>query len=111
MVARTSVAQAAVAAVVVTGLSSTCGSGAAEAQVVLDVAKITCDQYVHSKIATPNYIAAWLSGYYNGQRGSLTVDLQTLHAHVQKLEQYCYQQQNFSIPVMKAVEATIAGGK
>jgi hypothetical protein len=111
MVARTSVAHSAVAAAFVIGLSSTFGPDSAQAQVVLDVAKITCDQYVHSKIATPNYIAAWLSGCYNGQRGNLTVDLQTLHTHVQKLEQYCYQQQNFSVPVMKAVEATIAGGK
>jgi hypothetical protein len=31
-------------------------------QVIVDVSKITCDQYVHSKITTPNLIAAWLSG-------------------------------------------------
>ena len=37
----------------------------AQAQVIVNVSKITCDQYVHAKITTPNLIAAWLSGYYN----------------------------------------------
>jgi acid stress chaperone HdeB len=36
-----------------------------QAQVTVDVSKVTCDQYVHAKIATPLYFAAWLSGYYN----------------------------------------------
>jgi hypothetical protein len=30
----------------------------AQAQVVVDVSKITCDQYVHAKITTRNLIAA-----------------------------------------------------
>ena len=38
-------------------------ASSAKAQATIDVSKITCDQYVHSKISTPNYIAAWLSGY------------------------------------------------
>jgi len=39
-------------------------------QVIVDVSKITCDQYVRSKITTPNLIAAWLSGYYNAKRNN-----------------------------------------
>ena len=58
-----------------------------QAQVSIDVSKITCDQYVHDKIPTPDFasfsavgsrearatlsrwlIAAWLSGYYNATR-------------------------------------------
>ncbi len=48
---------------IVTGLvlsSIVFATASAQAQVVVDVSKITCDQYVHAKITTPNLIAAWL---------------------------------------------------
>ncbi len=50
-------------------------TASAQAQVVVDVSKITCDQYVHAKITTPNLIAAWLSGYYNAKRNNRIIDL------------------------------------
>jgi hypothetical protein len=87
------------------------GSASAQAQVALDVAKVTCDQYVHSKISTPLLIAAWLSGYYHGQRGSLTLDLQTVQANANKLQEYCYVQDNWNVPVIKAVEKLVGTNK
>jgi acid stress chaperone HdeB len=74
------------------------------AQVTIDASRITCDQYVHSKIATPNYIAAWLSGYYNGRRNNRLIDLQQLQENVRKLEDYCSDEKNFKLPVLRAVE-------
>ena len=41
---------------------------AAQAQVTVDVSKITCEQFRGYAITDPNNIALWLSGYYNGQR-------------------------------------------
>jgi len=76
----------------------------AQAQMRLDVSKITCDQYVHAKIATPNYVAAWMSGYFSAKRNDLTVDLGALQENVSKLERYCYDEKNFRMPVMRAVE-------
>src|SRR3954471_24347886 len=76
----------------------------AGAQMTLDASKITCDQYVHSKIATPNYIAAWLSGYYNAKSNNSLIDMQALQDNVSKLQNYCYSEKNFQVPVMKAVE-------
>ena len=58
----------------------------ASAQVVVDVSKITCDQYVYSKITTPNLIAAWLSGYYNAKRNNKIIDLETLEDNVSNTE-------------------------
>ena len=49
---------------------------AARAQVTLDVAKITCDQFTGNKITNPDNIAMWLSGYYNGKRGNTILDTQ-----------------------------------
>ena len=76
----------------------------ATAQATIDVSKITCDQYVHSKISTPNYIAAWLSGYYNAKRNNRLIDTQAVQDNVSKLQNYCYEEKNFKTPVMKAVE-------
>jgi acid stress chaperone HdeB len=82
-----------------------------QAQVSVDVSKITCDQYVHAKIATPLYLAAWLSGYYNAKRNNVMVDLQTLEENATKVQNYCYDEKNFKVPVMKAVERVLGGRK
>ena len=79
-------------------------ASSAQAQTTIDVSKITCDQYVHSKISTPNIIAAWLSGYYNAKRNNRLIDTQALQDNVSKLQNYCYEEKNFKVPVMKAIE-------
>src|SRR5262249_54423380 len=43
----------------------------ARAQVMVDVSKITCDQFATYKITNPEYIAIWLGGYYHGTRGDM----------------------------------------
>ena len=75
---------------------------AAQAQVTLDVAKITCDQFTGYKITNPQNIAIWLSGYYNGKTGNTVLDTQALTANAQKLRDYCIR--NPKIMVMQAVE-------
>jgi acid stress chaperone HdeB len=99
---------------IVTGLvfsSIVFATASTQAQVIVDVSKITCDQYVHAKITTPNYLAAWLSGYYNAKRNNSIIDLQTLEENVSKLQNYCYDEKNFKVPVMKAVEQVLGGRK
>src|SRR5688572_29643355 len=43
---------------------------AAHAQTMVDVSKITCEQFLLYKITNPNNIAIWISGYYNGKRNN-----------------------------------------
>ena len=78
-----------------------------QAQVVVDVSKITCDQFVHAKIATPLYLAAWLSGYYNAKRNNRIVDLQALEENMNKVKNYCYDEKNFKVPILEAVERVL----
>jgi hypothetical protein len=95
---------------IVTGLvlsSIVFATASTQAQVVVDVSKITCDQFVHAKIATPLYLAAWLSGYYNAKRNNRIVDLQALEENMNKVQNYCYDEKNFKVPVMKAVEQVL----
>ena len=77
----------------------------AEAQVVVDVSKITCDQFATYKIENPEYIAIWLSGYYHGTRGDMKVDIQTLSADAKKVEVYCLSKPD--VPLVQAVKTVL----
>jgi len=77
----------------------------ARAQVTVDAAKITCDQYTGYKVTSPENIAIWLSGYYHGKRGETTVDTQQLADYAKKVRDYC--RRNPQTLVMQAVETVI----
>jgi len=98
----------------------------AQAQVSIDVSKITCDEYVHDKIPTPDsvsfsavgslearamlsrwLIAAWLSGYSHNKRNNLIIDLSSFEENVNKLNNYCYDEKNFKVPIMEAIERIV----
>jgi acid stress chaperone HdeB len=75
----------------------------AQAQTTIDVAKITCNQFVLITVAEPEYIAIWLSGYYHGKRNNTTIDVQQLKDYAQKVKDYClYQDKGGTL--MEAVE-------
>jgi len=78
---------------------------AARAQVTIDVAKITCDQYTGYKVTNPENIAIWLSGYYHGKRGETTLDTQQLADYSKRVQDYCLH--NPQTLVMQAVETLI----
>ena len=88
-----------------------CSVSIVQAQSTIDASKITCDQFIHSKIGNPRTIAAWLSGFYNGKRDNRVIDLQNYEANLSKLEQFCYEEKNFRLPVMQAIEKVIGDGK
>src|SRR5262245_63234699 len=92
------------------------------------VSKITCYEYVHDKIPTTDFIsfsavgplslearsmlsrwliANWLSGYYHAKRNNSIIDLENFENNVNKLNNYCYQENNFKVPIMEAVERVL----
>jgi len=98
------------------------------AQVSIDVSKITCDEYVHDKIPTSDFIsfsavgslplearsmlsrwliANWLSGYYHAKRNNWIVDSESFENNVNKLNNYCYDEKNFKVPIIEAVERVL----
>ena len=79
-----------------------------QAQVTVDASKITCDQFVHGKMGEPRIVAAWLSGFYNGKRNNAVIDTQKFQANLNTLEKFCYDEKNFSLPVMQAIERTMS---
>jgi acid stress chaperone HdeB len=75
------------------------------AQVVVDVAKITCEQYVLFTVADPHDIAMWLSGYFNGKRDNTVLDTQQFRLHAKQVMDYC--QLNLKTPVIEAAEKVL----
>jgi hypothetical protein len=78
----------------------------AQAQVTLDVSKITCDQYNAYKVTNPQNIAIWVNGYYHGKRGDVTLETQRLVENARKLRDYC--RRNREALVLEAVETLFA---
>jgi hypothetical protein len=46
----------------------------AQAQVTVDVSKITCDQLLMEKSVPAKYVVLWFSGYYNGKRNHTIIE-------------------------------------
>jgi acid stress chaperone HdeB len=82
---------------------------AAQAQTTIDVSKISCNQLVTAKVASPDYIAIWLSGFYNGKRNNTIIDVQQLQDNAQKVRTYCLY--NGKGTVMEAVEKVLSREK
>ena len=74
----------------------------AQAQVMLDVSKITCDQLLMGKPVPSKYTELWVSGYYNGLRHNTIIDPDALSKDAEKVDSYCDQHRDMT--VMDAVK-------
>jgi HdeA/HdeB family len=64
---------------------------ALQAQVKVDVAKVTCDELFKEETQwTSGEIIFWLSGYYHGEGHNTIVEPSALKRDEEKLNQYCY---------------------
>lgn len=81
---------------------------AAQAQTMVDMSKITCEQLLRG---TGNSIdaAVWMSGYYNGRQHNTMLDLAQLQQNAQAVVAECTAKPDR--PLMQAIEALIAAGK
>jgi acid stress chaperone HdeB len=80
----------------------------AHAQTTIDVAKITCEQFVLMTVAPPDYLAAWLSGFYNGKRNNTVIEVQQLKDNAEKVKRYCLYNKG---TLMEAIEKVVVSGQ
>ena len=92
-------------------LFATSAQAQVQVQVQVDLSKVTCDQLVHHKVGSPRVMAAWFSGYYNGKRDNLIIDMQDFEASLNKVQRFCEVEKNFTVTVLKAVEQVIGTAK
>jgi acid stress chaperone HdeB len=79
------------------------------AQTTIDVTKITCKQFILLRVADPDKIALWLSGYHHAKRGSTTIDVQLLKEQPENIKRYCLYKDK-DATVMEAVEKLLSSG-
>jgi acid stress chaperone HdeB len=81
-----------------------------QAQVTVDVSKITCEQVLMEKLAwTEREVVLWLSGYYNGKRNTTIVEPEAVKKNEEKLNRYCYEHRDTT--VMDAVKNVLGFDK
>jgi hypothetical protein len=73
-----------------------------QAQVTVDVSKITCEQFLLENPWPSKYVVFWLNGYYNGKRNNTIIEPEALDEREDKVESYCNQHREMT--VMDAVK-------
>ena len=81
-----------------------------QAQVTVDVVKITCEQLMMQALPwTSRDIVLWLSGYYHGKRNDTIVEPEAVKQNEEKLNRYCYEHRDTT--VMDAVKNVLGWDK
>src|SRR6516164_3186568 len=81
-----------------------------QAQETLDLAKITCEQFMGEQLATPSRdIVLLLAGYYNGKRNNTIIEPQTIKKEDEKVQSFCFQHRETT--VMDAVKNVLGFDK
>jgi acid stress chaperone HdeB len=83
------------------------GLQSVQAQVTIDITKITCDQYLAGQLTDANTLSAWLNGYLNGARNKTLVDPLSLRAS--DLITYCIT--HTDMPVLDAARNLVDAHK
>jgi hypothetical protein len=69
-------------------LSAVLWHPAAQAQVTIDVAKITCNQFMLGSIVDSRTMSIWLSGYYNGTLNNTLIDVPAMQERAREVVRY-----------------------
>jgi hypothetical protein len=80
-----------------------------QAQETVDVAKITCDQALASKVVNSSTLSIWVSGYYNGTRNNTVLDVSALQKREQDVIDYCLS--HSEMVFMDAVKSVLGSNR
>ena len=86
--------KALVVAVVLTGA----GLAPAEAQIKLDMNKITCGDWLGYGPADRDFVRSFMSGYYNAAANSSVLDYSRLQKNSAKVMAYCKKRKSDTLP-------------
>jgi hypothetical protein len=85
-------------------------SGTPQAQVTVDLSKVTCEQLLMEKLAWPSkFVVLWLNGYYSGKRSNTIIEPAVMEQDDKKVSSYCYEHREMS--VMDAVKNALGWDK
>ncbi|MFY9836101.1 MAG: HdeA/HdeB family chaperone [Xanthobacteraceae bacterium] len=65
---------------------------APQAQVTVDVVKITCEQLLMAALPfTSRDVVLWISGYYHGKHDNTIIEPDAIKRDADKLNNYCFE--------------------
>lgn len=77
----------------------------AYAQVVLDMSRVTCADYVALSPSQSKNFSAWMSGYFNQKAGYSWIDVAAYQRNIANVKQWCAS--NPQVTVMSALQRTV----
>jgi hypothetical protein len=89
-------------------LISIFGISAGRAQETVDVAKITCGQFLTAQF-DPQNLSIWLGGYYNGTQHNTVVDVSAFKQHSADVFNYCISHRDMTL--MEAAQNVLGAKK
>jgi acid stress chaperone HdeB len=81
----------------------------AQAQLTVDMSKVTCKQFITYEITDGRSLSIWLSGYFNAQQNNLTVDVSKFRSRSKALNDFCLTHQD--VALMEAAKTVIGSKK
>ncbi len=70
----------------------------AHAQATLDVAKITCKDFLIGKFGrSTSSVANWLNGYYHGKSDNTVIETRAMADNEYKLERFCRKSRDMNV--------------
>jgi hypothetical protein len=72
------------------------------AQVMIDMTKVTCSDYLAMPADKSSVFSAWMSGYFNQKHGYSAIDLDGIQRNTANLKQWCTS--NPSETVINAIQ-------
>jgi hypothetical protein len=69
----------------------------ARAQVMIDMAKVTCADYLAMPPKQSRTFSAWMSGYFNQKSGYAWVDLNAYAKNIANVKQWCASYPNETV--------------
>jgi hypothetical protein len=90
-------------------LISVSGISVGRAQETIDIAKITCDQFLTGQIYDAQTFSIWLNGYYSGTRHNTVVDVSKFKSHALDIMDYCIEHKEMNL--MEAIKNALGAEK
>jgi acid stress chaperone HdeB len=84
-------------------------AGTAQAQMAVDLSKVTCKQFVTYEITDARSLSLWLSGYFNAQQNNTMVDVSKFRNRSNALKEYCLTHQDALL--MEAAKTVVSSKK
>jgi acid stress chaperone HdeB len=66
----------------------------AKAQVVVEMSRITCPQFLQYSFDDKKVVGAWMSGYFNASLGRKVLDITRYQANSNRVINYCKTHKN-----------------